>query len=373
MIRMIRGAPIFVLILSLTFAAAAAAQVTDDGLITGIHPGDCAGDIGVAAAPLTEPRLPEGDMVGAPDARPVATSFSTVPLSLEALLGDDHVVAVVASQVELRIDPEDVLGVERVEKESTAACGAVGGIRTDNGALVIELGEIGDSGISGVAYLAPSGAGQTDVSLFLAGLGSARPQPSAETTAEPTDDGDTAQDSTTTTTAKDANEPSAEEVEEPAQDAAAVMETYVSPNFGYALSYDPTEWTIAEGPSTDGGFDHIGLEAGFTTVYLSGTSGLPDAQLCVQVLTDTQTGESNVVSFEPLPDESGGDVSDAFATTRITRATDGGGSIDQAFYTRCIVLPSGDAVLAIQQFAADLIYDSAAEQREQLLAGLVLP
>jgi len=50
-----------------------------------------------------------------------------------------------------------------------------------------------------------------------------------------------------------------------------------------------------------------------------------------------------------------------------------GPNVGQAFYTRCIALPSVGAVLAIQQFAAELIYDSALAQREQLLEGLTLP
>jgi hypothetical protein len=51
---------------------------------------------------------------------------------------------------------------------------------------------------------------------------------------------------------------------------------------------------------------------------------------------------------------------------------EGGATGDQAFYARCIVLPAG-GVLTIQQFAAEAIYDAAAEDREQLLEGLTLP
>ncbi len=73
-----------------------------------------------------------------------------------------------------------------------------------------------------------------------------------------------------------------------------------------------------------------------------------------------------------MPD-AGGDAGDAYATTRITRVMEDGPNVGQAFYTRCIALPSVGAVLAIQQFAAELIYDSALAQREQLLEGLTLP
>jgi hypothetical protein len=174
----------------------------------------------------------------------------------------------------------------------------------------------------------------------------------------------------------------AEPVVEPAEELTeqtAATETYVSPSFGYTLSYDPTLWSVADGPSTDAtGVDTIGLTAGFSTLYLSGIPSALDAQSCVQIMTDAQTSEANVVAFEPLLDaagapDAGGDAADAFATTRITRVMEDGANLDQAFYTRCIALPSVGAVLAIQQFAAEIIYGSAAAQREQLLEGLTLP
>jgi plastocyanin len=182
---------------------------------------------------------------------------------------------------------------------------------------------------------------------------------------------------TTTESSQDASE---ETTEEPVEQVAAATETYVSPSFGYSLSYDPTVWQIAEGPTTDAnGIDHIALKAGFTTVDVIGIPGtFTDlAQTCVQTLTDAQTSEANVVAFEPLLDdagvpEAGGDAGDAFATTRITRTLESGATGDQAFYARCIVLPAG-GVFTIQQFAAEAIYAAAAEDREQLLEGLTLP
>ena len=155
-------------------------------------------------------------------------------------------------------------------------------------------------------------------------------------------------------------------------------ETYVSPGFGYTLSYDPSVWRVVEGPTTDAdGIENIGLRAGLSTLYLTGVPGVFDAQQCVQIMTDAQTSMEDAEAFEPLPDDAGtptagGDAEDAFVTTRITRTLEGGMSADQAFYARCIVLPSVSGVLVIQQFAAEMIYDSAAAQREQLLEGLTL-
>jgi hypothetical protein len=146
----------------------ATAQEAGADLTAAIYAGACGDDFADPAASLTQPILPEGEVVGASEARPVATSFSTVPLDLEALLAEDHVVAV-------------------VDEQETAACGAIGGLRTEAGAIVIELSEQGDFGLSGAAYLAPSGAGQgqTDISLFLAGVGGAPSETLAEPTQEP--------------------------------------------------------------------------------------------------------------------------------------------------------------------------------------------
>ncbi|MBA2596537.1 MAG: PT domain-containing protein [Chloroflexia bacterium] len=175
-------------------------------------------------------------------------------------------------------------------------------------------------------------------------------------------------------------EPTAEPIAQPTAEPTAVVATasYVSPSFGYTLAYDPVQWIIVEGPTSAEGIDSIGLESGFTTVYLSGFVGALDAPTCVQILADTQTAEANVIAFEPLLDTAGfpiggSDGGDAFAATRITRSTADGGTIDQAFYARCISLSASGATLAIQQFAAAIIYDSAATQREELLQGLILP
>jgi hypothetical protein len=101
---------------------------------------------------LTPSRLATGERRGNREAVPATTSFSTIPISLDALLAEDHVVTVASPA-------SDVV-----------ACGEVGGRRTDAGALIIGLRPEEASDIMGIAYLAPSGdASQTDISLFVAG------------------------------------------------------------------------------------------------------------------------------------------------------------------------------------------------------------
>jgi plastocyanin len=443
---------------------AVTAQEATDELTADIYAGACGDAVGEPAASLVPPGLTEGDAVGAAEARPVANSFSTVHVSLDALLADGHVVAIVGDQ-------------------ETAACGAIGGLRTATGAVVIELREQGNSGLSGVAYLADSAAnpGQTDVSLFLAGLDTTQPdtraeptagpsteanatagqdailkasnEPSSEVTTEVTvtitnpafdpdpviipvggtitwinndgvphtvtgDDGAVIESGVLTplsgrysqtfteagtfsyhsefnldmhgtvivepaaglfpgATAEASQQGLGDSTAEPAEEAPTSTETYISPNFGYSLSYDPSEWSIVEGPSTDDGIDHIGVRSGFAFVSLDGTVGIADAQECVLILTDYFTSLDTVASFEPLLDATGapvagGNAFDAFAATNIDWLRDDG-TFEETINLRCIVLPSGEAALAMLLRAPEPMYPGAERQLARLLQGLTLP
>jgi hypothetical protein len=84
---------------------------------------------------------------------PAATSFTTVPVSLQALIANDHAIAI----------PFPV-------GEEFEACGEIGGIFTEAGALVVGISPQGEVGLSGVAYCSPSSdPALTNVSLFISG------------------------------------------------------------------------------------------------------------------------------------------------------------------------------------------------------------
>jgi hypothetical protein len=160
-------------------------------------------------------------------------------------------------------------------------------------------------------------------------------------------------------------------------DETAATETYVSPSFGYSLRYDPSEWTVIEGPSTGDGIDHIGLRSGPASVYLDGTTGVSDAQACVQSLSAYFTGLDSVAAFEPLMDEAGapvagGDASDYFAVTRIDWIREDG-TFEETLNLRCIILPTGDEALAITLRSPAAVYPGAEGQLEALLEGLMFP
>ena len=119
-----------------------------------IHTGTC-NEVGEVVAPLTDLTAAAGDRVGQ-GRRAIAaeSSFTSVPLTLDAILGADHVVNVHLSADEI---------------ETYIACGEIGGFLTPEGAVIIGLRELDNSGFTGIAYLAPGADGaSTDVSAFVA-------------------------------------------------------------------------------------------------------------------------------------------------------------------------------------------------------------
>ena len=119
-----------------------------------IHSGSCE-ELGDVVQPLTDLTAPEGDRVGQTRRADLAeTSYTNVPLTLDAILGADHAINAHLSSEEIG---------------TYIACGNIGGVLNANGALIIGLREDSNSGYSGIAYLAPGGDGaSTDVSIFIA-------------------------------------------------------------------------------------------------------------------------------------------------------------------------------------------------------------
>ena len=119
-----------------------------------IHSGDCV-ELGDVVVPLTDLTPPVGEGVGQADsATPAESSFTTVPMTLDAILGADHAINV-------------HLSAERID--TYIACGEIGGGVDATGALVIGLREESDSGYTGIAFLSPGADGaSTDVSVFIA-------------------------------------------------------------------------------------------------------------------------------------------------------------------------------------------------------------
>lgn len=129
---------------------------TESGRAARLQTGECAavGD-GAVVADLTGLRATGDANNDQSSAAPVETSFTTVPTALEDILATDYLLAI---------------GGTADTPAALVACGDLGGGLTDDGALVVGLREVNESGWSGIAVLAPNVADPTvtDISLFLA-------------------------------------------------------------------------------------------------------------------------------------------------------------------------------------------------------------
>lgn len=128
------------------------ATAQEPALSAAIQDGTCASP-GEVTAPLTVPVVAGGAPAGSSEATRAATSFSAVPLTVDALLASPHVV------------------LARSADNAVVACGEVGGAIDPGGALTIGLRPAEGSAYNGIAYLAPVAGdpSQTGISLFLAG------------------------------------------------------------------------------------------------------------------------------------------------------------------------------------------------------------
>jgi hypothetical protein len=117
-----------------------------------IHDGDC-DEPGQIIQPLTALTVPVGQVSGNTDAVVAEAAFTVIPQSLDELLTADHALKVHLSKEQIQI---------------YLACGDIGGTVDANGALIVGMKELDNSGYTGIAYLAPAGAGGTSVSVMIA-------------------------------------------------------------------------------------------------------------------------------------------------------------------------------------------------------------
>jgi hypothetical protein len=117
-----------------------------------IHSGDC-DELGEVIQPLTSLTVPVGAVSGNRDAVIAEAAFTSIPQSLDELLAEDH-----ALKVHLSAD----------QIQTYLACGDIGGAADADGALIVGMKELDDSGYAGIAYLVPAANGSTSVSVMIA-------------------------------------------------------------------------------------------------------------------------------------------------------------------------------------------------------------
>jgi hypothetical protein len=94
-----------------------------------------------------------GAVSGNSDAVIAEAAFTSIPQSLDTLLVEDHALKV-------------HLSAEQIQ--TYLACGDIGGAADADGALIVGMKELDDSGYAGIAYLVPAADGSTSVSVMIA-------------------------------------------------------------------------------------------------------------------------------------------------------------------------------------------------------------
>ena len=117
-----------------------------------IHIGDC-DEPGEVIQPLTSLTVPTGAVSGNSDAVVAEAAFTSIPQSLDELLAEDHALKVHLSKEQI---------------QTYLACGDIGGAVDADGALIVGMKELDDSGYAGIAYLVPAANGSTSVSVMIA-------------------------------------------------------------------------------------------------------------------------------------------------------------------------------------------------------------
>lgn len=150
--RIFAGLAVVLTAATLQTASSALAQDESVSFHVQIRSGTCA-DLGEGIAQLDDLSLAGATVVGAPGAAVAGSSYSVAPVALDALTGSDNSIVLLDG-----------------ENNTLVACGEIGGVIGPDGALSIGLRPTGESGYSGIVYLAPNAA-QTGVSTFLSATG----------------------------------------------------------------------------------------------------------------------------------------------------------------------------------------------------------
>ena len=133
-----------------------AAQAGDGPHPAHIHAGSCA-ELGDVVVPLTDIAAREGEQRGSGSGHPVKGSHTQVEMTLDEILDGEH-----AINVHLSAD----------EIGTYIACGDISGVvfqDQDDGErqLIIGLGELNDSGHSGIAWISEDEGGTTEIAVNL--------------------------------------------------------------------------------------------------------------------------------------------------------------------------------------------------------------
>jgi predicted metalloprotease len=158
--------------------------------------------------------------------------------------------------------------------------------------------------------------------------------------------------------------------------AQAARETYVSPTYGYSLTYDGS-WEVRNQVS-DQYADSIHLSNETSYMMFVGTDRFgDDAEDCVAGTIDAVTaapafGELTLATDLEGNPMAGGDATSAFVVYDYLYTNQDGTQELWTLNTQCLTLIPGEATLAIIQDVPEAAYNDELGTRESLVAGLTL-
>jgi hypothetical protein len=151
--------------------------------------------------------------------------------------------------------------------------------------------------------------------------------------------------------------------------------SYVSPSFGWSITWDEDLWEVAAEQS-DGENDFLLLASSGGTGTINFTSandyeGDPDT--CLEDLIDIFGSQDGIEDFEPargVDDEPLVEVDDQEVAIYDATRVDGDEETEVRFYLECRTLVEGEAVLAIIWFVQADAYESELDAVTELLEGI---
>ncbi len=115
-----------------------------------VYTGTCADlEMATSAEPLNDLTMVDAEHGGSADALVAASGYTRMPMTVDEFMAGEYAIAVLD------------------EGQEVIACGDVGGVIDEAGAVAIGLAPVDDSGAAGIAYIAPRGEGETGISVFL--------------------------------------------------------------------------------------------------------------------------------------------------------------------------------------------------------------
>ena len=163
----------------------------------------------------------------------------------------------------------------------------------------------------------------------------------------------------------------------PAPAGARAIDTYVSPTYGFSLTYDAS-WEVRNEASDEiADSVHLSNETSYMMFVATDIFG-GDVEDCMAGTIDKVTsappfGDLTLATDVEGNPMSGGDAENAFAVNDYIYANEDGTQEAWTLDTECLTLVPGESTLAIIQDVPEAAYNDELAAQESLLAGLQSP